>query len=94
VLELAVDRTGPDTSQFERRYTRLLYSQFRIYQDAVPGRTIDWVWFIPAKIGPDQLVDQEHGDDSWPEAARVRRIRETLQIDSRSVSLLCLYSFC
>ena len=25
--------------------------QFRIYQDAVPGRTIDWVWFIPTKTG-------------------------------------------
>src|ERR1700741_2756975 len=23
--------------------------QFRVYQDRVPGRTIDWVWFIPAK---------------------------------------------
>ena len=30
--------------------------QFRIYQDAVPGRTIDWVWFIPTKIGSFQLA--------------------------------------
>jgi cytochrome c oxidase subunit 2 len=30
--------------------------QFRIYQDAVPGRTIDWVWFIPTKIGSYDLV--------------------------------------
>ncbi len=30
--------------------------QFRIYQDAVPGRTIDWVWFIPTKIGSYQLA--------------------------------------
>ena len=25
-------------------------------QDAVPGRTIDWVWFIPTKIGSYQLA--------------------------------------
>jgi cytochrome c oxidase subunit 2 len=30
--------------------------EFRIYQDAVPGRTIEWVWFIPTKIGSYQLV--------------------------------------
>jgi cytochrome c oxidase subunit 2 len=30
--------------------------QFRIYQDMVPGRTIDWVWFIPTKLGSFQLA--------------------------------------
>ena len=30
--------------------------QFRIYQDAVPGRTIDWVWFIPTKVGSYELA--------------------------------------
>jgi cytochrome c oxidase subunit II len=30
--------------------------QFRVYQDAVPGRTIDWVWFIPTKIGSYDLA--------------------------------------
>jgi cytochrome c oxidase subunit 2 len=30
--------------------------QFRIYQDAVPGRTIDWVWFIPTKVGSYDLA--------------------------------------
>jgi cytochrome c oxidase subunit 2 len=30
--------------------------EFRIYQDAVPGRTIDWVWFTPTKIGSYQLA--------------------------------------
>jgi cytochrome c oxidase subunit 2 len=30
--------------------------EFRIYQDAVPGRTIDWVWFVPTKIGSYQLA--------------------------------------
>jgi cytochrome c oxidase subunit II len=30
--------------------------QFRIYQDAVPGRTIGWVWFIPSKIGSYDLA--------------------------------------
>ncbi len=30
--------------------------QFRIYQDAVPGRTIDWVWFIPTQVGSFQLA--------------------------------------
>ena len=38
---------------------------FRIYQDAVPGRTIDWVWFVPTKIGSydlacSQLCGQGH----------------------------------
>jgi cytochrome c oxidase subunit 2 len=30
--------------------------QFRIYQDAVPGRTIGWVWFVPTKIGSYDLA--------------------------------------
>ncbi len=30
--------------------------QFRVYQDAVPGRTIDWVWFIPTKVGSYELA--------------------------------------
>jgi cytochrome c oxidase subunit 2 len=30
--------------------------QFRIYQDAVPGRTIDWVWFVPTRIGSFDLA--------------------------------------
>jgi cytochrome c oxidase subunit 2 len=30
--------------------------EFRIYQDAVPGRTIDWVWFVPTKVGSYQLA--------------------------------------
>jgi cytochrome c oxidase subunit 2 len=39
--------------------------EFRIYQDAVPGRTIDWVWFEPTKIGAytlacNQLCGQGH----------------------------------
>lgn len=25
--------------------------EFRMYQDIVPGLTIDWVWFVPEKIG-------------------------------------------
>jgi cytochrome c oxidase subunit II len=29
---------------------------FRLYQDAVPGRTIDWVWFIPTRIGSFDLA--------------------------------------
>jgi cytochrome c oxidase subunit 2 len=30
--------------------------QFRVYQDIVPGRMIDWVWFTPTKIGKFQLA--------------------------------------
>ena len=30
--------------------------QFRVYQDIVPGRMIDWVWFTPTKIGSYQLA--------------------------------------
>ncbi len=25
--------------------------EFRMYQDIVPGMTIDWVWFVPEKVG-------------------------------------------
>jgi cytochrome c oxidase subunit II len=34
----------------------LYIPEFRIYQDAVPGRTIDWVWFVPTKVGSFQLA--------------------------------------
>ena len=30
--------------------------EFRLYQDAVPGRTIAWVWFRPIRIGNFQLA--------------------------------------
>jgi len=30
--------------------------EFRVYQDIIPGRTIDWVWFIPTKVGSYQLA--------------------------------------
>jgi len=30
--------------------------QFRVYQDIVPGRTIDWVWFTPTRLGSYQLA--------------------------------------
>jgi cytochrome c oxidase subunit II len=30
--------------------------QFRLYQDILPGRIIDWVWFTPTKIGSYQLA--------------------------------------
>ena len=26
--------------------------EFRVYQDMVPGHEIDWMWFIPEKVGP------------------------------------------
>jgi len=30
--------------------------EFRLYQDAVPGRTIDWIWFTTTRTGNFQLA--------------------------------------
>ena len=30
--------------------------QFRVYQDIIPGRQIDWVWFTPSRTGSFQLA--------------------------------------
>lgn len=30
--------------------------EFRLYQDMVPGRTIDWMWFVPTRTGSFELA--------------------------------------
>lgn len=30
--------------------------QFRLYQDMVPGRTIEWMWFVPTRTGNFELA--------------------------------------
>ena len=55
VFELAVDKPSGYVSIRKALYTASIFRSFRIYQDAVPGRTIDWVWFIPTKTGSYQF---------------------------------------
>ncbi|HEY0792517.1 MAG TPA: cytochrome c oxidase subunit II [Chthoniobacterales bacterium] len=56
VLELPVDRPVRIRLNAKDVIHAFYVPEFRIYQDAVPGRTIDWVWFVPTKIGSYQLA--------------------------------------
>jgi cytochrome c oxidase subunit II len=56
VLELPVDKAVRIRLNSRDVIHGFYIPQFRIYQDAVPGRTIDWVWFIPTKIGSYDLA--------------------------------------
>ena len=48
--------------------------EFRMYQDIVPGMTIDWVWFTPEKIGHYALAcNQLCGIGPLQHASRHRR---------------------
>ncbi|MDX2080907.1 MAG: cytochrome c oxidase subunit II [Terrimicrobiaceae bacterium] len=47
--------------------------QFRLYQDAVPGRTIKWVWFETTKTGEFELAcSQLCGTGHYNMKARIR----------------------
>jgi cytochrome c oxidase subunit II len=56
VLELPVNRAVQIRLNSRDVIHGFYIPQFRIYQDAIPGRTIDWVWFIPTKVGDYELV--------------------------------------
>jgi cytochrome c oxidase subunit 2 len=56
VLELPVNRAIHIRLNSKDVIHAFYIPEFRIYQDAVPGRTIDWVWFTPTKIGSYQLA--------------------------------------
>lgn len=51
--------------------------QFRVYQDIVPGRMIDWVWFTPTKIGSYQLAcNQLCGSGHYNMKAQIEVVSE------------------
>ena len=56
VLELPVNRPVHIRLNSKDVIHAFYIPEFRVYQDAVPGRTIDWVWFTPTKIGSYQLA--------------------------------------
>jgi cytochrome c oxidase subunit 2 len=65
VLELPVDKPVRIRLNSRDVIHAFYVPEFRIYQDIVPGRTIDWVWFVPTKVGAytlacNQLCGQGH----------------------------------
>jgi cytochrome c oxidase subunit 2 len=56
VLELPVDKAVRFRLNSKDVIHALYIPEFRIYQDIIPGRTINWVWFIPTKVGSYQLA--------------------------------------
>ncbi|MBV9710179.1 MAG: cytochrome c oxidase subunit II [Ktedonobacteraceae bacterium] len=56
ILELPVDRPVRLRLNSKDVIHAFYVPQFRVYQDIIPGRTIDWVWFIPTQIGSYQLA--------------------------------------
>jgi cytochrome c oxidase subunit II len=56
VLELAVNKPVRIRLNSKDVIHGFYIPNFRIYQDAVPGRTIDLVWFIPTRIGSYDLA--------------------------------------
>jgi cytochrome c oxidase subunit 2 len=56
VLELPVDKPVHIRLDSKDVIHAFYIPEFRVYQDIIPGRIIDWVWFIPTKIGTYQLA--------------------------------------
>ena len=56
VLEIVVNRPVHVRLDSKDVIHGFYIPQFRIYQDIVPGRMIDWVWFTPTKIGKYTLA--------------------------------------
>lgn len=56
VLEIPVDRPVHIRLDSKDVIHAFYVPQFRVYQDIVPGRMIDWVWFTPTKLGKFQLA--------------------------------------
>ena len=56
VLEIPVNRPVHIRMDSKDVIHAFYVPQFRVYQDIVPGRMIDWVWFTPTKIGTYQLA--------------------------------------
>src|SRR3984885_16000461 len=56
VLEIPVNRPVHIRRDYKDVIHAFYVPQFRVYQDIVPGRMIDWVWFTPTKIGKFQLA--------------------------------------
>jgi cytochrome c oxidase subunit II len=56
ILELPVNRPVHVRLASKDVIHAFYVPQFRLYQDILPGRIIDWVWFTPTKIGSYQLA--------------------------------------
>jgi cytochrome c oxidase subunit 2 len=56
VLEIPVDKPVRLRLNSKDVIHAVYIPEFRVYQDIIPGRTIDWVWFVPTKIGSYQLA--------------------------------------
>jgi cytochrome c oxidase subunit 2 len=56
VLELPVNRPVHLRLNSKDVIHAFYVPEFRIFQDILPGRTIEWVWFTPTKIGSYQLA--------------------------------------
>jgi cytochrome c oxidase subunit 2 len=51
--------------------------EFRLYQDAVPGRTIDWMWFVTTRTGNFELAcNQLCGAGHYNMKAKIRVVSQ------------------
>jgi len=77
VLELPVDKPVRLRLNSKDVIHSFYIPEFRIYQDIVPGRTIDWVWFVPTKVGNYQLAcNQLCGAGHYNMKAQIRVVSQ------------------